>query len=55
MRIPGIARIAPTLTTGFDGATKMTSASAIESVTSVVALAFSAPTKAKLCVGSCAR
>ncbi len=47
--------MAPTLTTGLDGASRMTSASAMAAVASVVAAAFSAPTKAKLCVGTWAR
>ena len=54
-RIPGTARMAPTLTTGLDGASKMMSASAIAATASVAALAFSAPIKAKLCVGTWAR
>ena len=51
-RMPGMVRIAPTLTTGFDGATRMMSASAIASVTSGAAWAFSAPMNAKLWVGT---
>ena len=43
------------LTTGFDGARKTTSASLIADSASVVAVAFSAPMKAKLWVGTWAR
>ncbi len=43
------------LTTGFDGASITTSASLIASTTPGPAVAFSAPTNAKLCVGTCAR
>ena len=54
-RIPGTARIAPMLTTGLDGASSTTSAVSMASVTPGPAVAFSAPTNAKLCVGTCAR
>ena len=43
------------LTTGLDGASSTTSADAMASVTPGPAVALSAPTKAKLCVGTCAR
>ncbi|CKS00261.1 Uncharacterised protein [Mycobacterium tuberculosis] len=43
------------LTTGLDGASMMMSASARAAIASVAALDFSAPTKAKLCVGTWAR
>ncbi len=54
-RMPGMARMAPMLTTGLDGARNTTSASAIASVTPSPAAAFSAPTNAKLWVGILAR
>ena len=47
-RIPGIARIAPMLTTGLDGARNTTSADSIASTTPGPAVALSAPTNAKL-------
>ena len=50
-----MARIEPMLTTGLDGASSTTSASAIASVTPGPAVAVSAPTNAKLCVGTWAR
>ncbi len=43
------------LTTGLDGAISTTSALSIASVTPGPAVAFSAPTNAKLCVGTWAR
>ncbi len=54
-RIPGTARIAPTLTTGLDGARSTASASAIASATPGPAVAWSAPTNANECVGIWAR
>src|SRR5207244_1372272 len=54
-RIPGIARIAPMLTTGLDGARSTTSAVSIASMTPGPAVAASAPTNAKLWLGTCAR
>ena len=54
-RIPGMASIAPMLTTGLDGASMTTSASVIAETTPGPAVAFSDPTKAKLCVGIRAR
>ena len=55
LRMPGIARIAPMLTTGFDGAIITTSASVIASTTPGPAVAFSEPMNAKLCVWTWAR
>src|SRR5258708_1604392 len=46
-RIPGTARIAPMLTTGFDGASSTTSAVSIDSGTPGPALAVSATTDAQ--------
>ena len=54
-RMPGMFKIDPTLTTGLDGATKTTSAVSMDSTTPGPAVAVSAPTNAKLWVGTCAR
>ena len=54
-RMPPIARIAPMLTTGLDGASRTTSAPVIASTTPGPAEADSAPTKAKLWVSIFAR
>ena len=54
-RMPGTFRIAPMLTTGLDGASSTTSAVSMASTTPGPADALSAPTNAKLCVGTCAR
>ena len=54
-RMPPIFRMEPMLTTGFDGAINTTSAPSIASVTPGAAVALSAPTNAKLSVGTWAR
>src|SRR6516225_697741 len=54
-RTPGMARIAPMLTTGFDGARNTTSADSIAAMTPGPAVALSAPMNAKLWVGTWAR